>query len=748
MELAIVFFLLGPLVLAVVSFILVLVTRSNLGRLRNEVDRLRQRVQVLERGAPAPDAARPAPAPTPEAATPPPPPPVSEPARPAAAAATPPPPPPPRPRRQTDLEKVIGGQWLTWLGIIAIFLGTAFFLAFDLGASPLAGLPQVLIAAAVAVAFLLVGRWVIDTVHRFLGLGLLGGGIALFYLVAFGLFGFHRLVPIEVVFPALLAVAFVGALVALAQDSRTIAGLTLVGALITPLVLAGDRDAGTVLWPYLIAVDLGAVLVGRRRGWAILPLGSFVGTTLLVARWWQPNFTPSWRGTVIGVGGVLWLLYGLVPWLGRSRPGFWGLARTALVAANGAWYAALVYAALGPGLDGVRGPALFLIAAVYVAASLFGARGRREDPALIANFYTGAALAIIAVPVQFEDFTVSLAWGLVGLLLLVMGWRLNDPHHRVAALAGLFFAAVRMVAAGLDGLGHGSLGYRPLWNLDFLPDLGVVAALLAAVWILRRSGPPAFGLEAWGRRVLGPVAALAGWWAVSLEGIRYMAASKGTVLPIVTVALIWSLYAALLQALGRRTGRAWLRGLALGVLALAGAATILIQVVNTGSRAQGWYPLWNAGFVAGVVGVVVLAWIARCARHADDASPDWEWRLGTPLLIVTLAAALLTASLEILAVFHARHGGNILADAAALLTLSLFWTLYGGGLVWGGFATRERAVRLAGMALLGLVIVKIFAVDIRALSAGYRIVSFVGVGVLLLVISLLYQREKRLGADG
>ena len=34
--------------------------------------------------------------------------------------------------------------------LIAIFLGTAFFLAIDLGDSPLAGLPQVLIASAVS----------------------------------------------------------------------------------------------------------------------------------------------------------------------------------------------------------------------------------------------------------------------------------------------------------------------------------------------------------------------------------------------------------------------------------------------------------------------------------------------------------------------------------------------------------------------------------------------------------------------
>ncbi len=732
MEIAILFAL-GLVALIVITFIMMLVTRSELGRLRREVAALRARLQAGAGAAP------------PVAAG-------AEPAAPVAPPAPAPPPrrrpPEPRPRITADLEKVIGGQWLTWLGIIAIFLGTAFFLAIKLENSPLAGLPQVLIAAVVAAGFLLIGRFVARTLHRFLGLGLLGGGIALLYLVAYGLFGFHRLVAAEVVFPALLAVAFLGALVALAQDSRTIAGLTLIGALLTPMVLTAEQGAAYTLLPYLIGVDLGAVLVARRRGWAGLALGSFLGTAALVAAWWEPHFAPAWRSLVLVTTTVIWLLYGVGPWLGRMRPGFWGLARTALVAANGAWYAAVVYAALGPDLDEARGAALFVIAAVYVAASILGGRGRRDDPALIANFYTGAALAILAMPVQFDGFTVSLAWALVGVLLLVMGWRLNDPHHRLAAMAGLLFAAVRVVVTGLDDLGHLPDDYHPLLNLPFVADAAVVAALLAAAWIQRRSGEATLAWERWARRAVEPVAAVTAWWVLTAETARWMEAKDDGQLPVVTVALVWVLYAAAAQALGLHRGRPWLRIAALVSLACAGLAAFIIQAVYAVSAKSDWTVLWNAGFVAGAAGVALLAWIARIGRSGDPRLKVWERSAGTPLLVVTLAAALLTITLELLAWFHARHGGDVFADAAALLTISLFWTLYGGGLVWAGFASRVRAVRLAGMALLGLVIVKVFAVDIRALSEGYRIVSFVGVGVLLLVISLLYQRERKLGAQG
>ncbi len=715
----------GLVALIVVTFIMMLVTRSDLGRLRREVASLR--AKLAETGPR-------------ETVTPP-----AEPAArtPALRMAPSPPKSPPKPRRSVDLEKIIGGQWLTWLGIVAIFLGTAFFLAIDLEYSSLSGLPQVLIATAVALGFLIIGRGIVGGTHRFLGLGLLGGGIALLYLVAYGLFGFHQLIGAEVVFPALLAVAFLGALMALAQNSLTIAGLTLTGALITPLVLAGDKGAAWTLLPYLIGVNLGAVLVGRRRGWAGLPLGSFVGTALLVASWWGPHYAPAWRTLVLLSTTAIWVLYGLVPWFGQVRPGFWGLARTALVAVNSAWYAAVVYAALGDDLDAARGPVLFVIAAVYIVASIVGGRGRRHDPAVIANFYAGAALAIIAVPVQFDDFSISLAWALVGMLLLVMGWRLRDPHHRLAALAGLLFAAVRVVLADTAALADTPASYVPVFNLTFLADAAVIVALLGAAWIQRRTGATGAKWERIANRFVEPVAAFTAWWVLTTEAIRWMAIHSGSQLPLVTVPLVWAVYAAVALALGLWRARPWLRGFALASLACAAVGTFVIQVIHAVSATSTWQVFLNAGFLAGAATIVVLAWMAHTYLTDGTRTTTWERRLGTPLLVAALGLGLMVTSLEILAAFHAGHGGDIFTDGAALVTLSIFWTLYGGVLIWGGFGLGVRAVRLAGMALLGLVVVKIFAVDMRALSEGYRIVSFVGVGVLLLVVSLLYQREKR-----
>jgi uncharacterized membrane protein len=95
-------------------------------------------------------------------------------------------------------------------------------------------------------------------------------------------------------------------------------------------------------------------------------------------------------------------------------------------------------------------------------------------------------------------------------------------------------------------------------------------------------------------------------------------------------------------------------------------------------------------------------------------------------------------------VFEARRAaGAASTGLGSLLTLSLVWAAYGGLCIGAGFATGWRPIRLFGVGVLGLLVLKVFLLDMQELERGYRIASFVGVGVLLLAISLLYQRERR-----
>jgi len=66
---------------------------------------------------------------------------------------------------------------------------------------------------------------------------------------------------------------------------------------------------------------------------------------------------------------------------------------------------------------------------------------------------------------------------------------------------------------------------------------------------------------------------------------------------------------------------------------------------------------------------------------------------------------------------------------------------YGAMLMVVGFWRRSALVRWQALVLIAATIVKVFVYDVSQLDRGYRIVSFIVLGVLLLAISFVYQRD-------
>ncbi len=84
-----------------------------------------------------------------------------------------------------------------------------------------------------------------------------------------------------------------------------------------------------------------------------------------------------------------------------------------------------------------------------------------------------------------------------------------------------------------------------------------------------------------------------------------------------------------------------------------------------------------------------------------------------------------------------RHHLKIARD----FTYSALWMAYGAMLMVVGFWRRSAFVRWQALVLIAFTIGKVFLYDVSELDRGYRIVSFIVLGVLLLAISFMYQRD-------
>ncbi len=78
------------------------------------------------------------------------------------------------------------------------------------------------------------------------------------------------------------------------------------------------------------------------------------------------------------------------------------------------------------------------------------------------------------------------------------------------------------------------------------------------------------------------------------------------------------------------------------------------------------------------------------------------------------------------------------------MSLSIVWLLYSIALMGIGIWKQYRGLRLVSIILFGFTILKIFIYDLSFLQTLYRIFSFIGLGLILLLVSYLYQRYKEL----
>ncbi len=74
--------------------------------------------------------------------------------------------------------------------------------------------------------------------------------------------------------------------------------------------------------------------------------------------------------------------------------------------------------------------------------------------------------------------------------------------------------------------------------------------------------------------------------------------------------------------------------------------------------------------------------------------------------------------------------------------LSVLWAILGLAAFVGGLRSGFAELRHAGLALFALATLKVFLFDLSALDVAYRVVSLIGLGLLLLAGAWLWQRQQ------
>lgn len=147
-----------------------------------------------------------------------------------------------------------------------------------------------------------------------------------------------------------------------------------------------------------------------------------------------------------------------------------------------------------------------------------------------------------------------------------------------------------------------------------------------------------------------------------------------------------------------------------------------------------------ATYLVAIAATLFAARISSTRKQTDATRPTWPSLFIATGLTAT-ALAMIAVCLEIHSYWSVQGIVPALYQIDEQFSYSAWSMLFGAFLLAAGFVRMMPFLRWQALVLLSLSIAKVFLFDMRQLSQGYRILSFLGLGVLLLTVSFAYQRD-------
>ncbi len=503
---------------------------------------------------------------------------------------------------------------------------------------------------------------------------------------------------------------------------------------------------GRVLaWVGGVAILLGIVFllgIAIDRGWIDEPMRTVLGllgsTSLLLAGVWlyerKGRTEAALAAVASGLSGLYTTvlvgtqIYDLIPAeVGLACAGLVGIVGVALavrwesmlVAAIGILGALLAPVLVGSGTSGLS----LAFMAIALAAAVGVLLWQRWNELSLGAFLISAPQLLVWFADNYDERLPASLGVLVGFWALyvvaAIGYELRPRTPDEPPLASwlLLLANVLLIAGagyfGLDQAGHQNAAIA--WLLGLAASHILLGAFALRQAINREIGSllvaVGLGLSAFGfaDALDGPILVVG--WAIQAVAFAYLA-TRASREP---------------QPFGSNAERLLIAagtylGLALGhVLVFEAPPTAILEGVDD---------LGNA--------LVGLGACAIAALYGRFALRDFDPRVTQACEVVGAVALVYLASVAIVDAAGVTDSGA--SQQSGQVLLSAFWALTGLGTIVYGLMRDVRRFRLGGLALLALAVAKVYTYDLAELEELARVLSFIALGLFLLVGAFAYQR--------
>lgn len=688
--------------------------------------------------------------------------------------------------KKSDLEKFVGENLINKIGIVILIIGVGIGAKYSIDHQLISPLTRIILGYLVGLGLLGFGIRLKKKFENFSAV-LVSGSIAVLYFITYAAYAFYNLFPQIFAFVLMVMFTVFTVVAALNYNRQVIAHIGLVGAYAIPFLLSDGSGRVAILFSYISIINCGILILAFKKYWKALYYVSFGLSWLTYGIWFLIDFRVlnhfalalTFLSIFFVTFYVIFLAYKLL------KKEMFAPADIVMLFLNSSLFYGLGCAILSTHTvgDQLLGVYTLVNAIIHFGVAVLIFRQKLADRNL---FYLIIGLVLtfitIAVPVQLDGNWVTLIWTCEAALLFWIAKKNEIAVYEKLSYALMILAFVSLCQDWIIAAQHSHYNFP---DIAFVPNHNFITALVFAALFgfitylnsRKKENTPkeTKALPIIMSYLIPGILVFVLYNAFRLEITEYwrrLFLQSKVEIPVADGTYSDTYYNYDLQDMGTM----WVINYSILFLVMLSFINIrwiknkFFGLVNLGLNSFGLLTFLVGGFV--VLSKLVMHYLYPNNVEYYEGSVFY---LGvryisyvlivlllvsifiylkqtfmqpiTRLLFVIFDSVLLITiiwilSQELITWLNIAH-----VNQSDKLGLSILWGIYSLVVIVLGIWKKKKHFRIGSMIFFGITLVKLFFYDLVHLNTIAKTIVFVSLGVLLLVISFLYNKYKHLITD-
>jgi uncharacterized membrane protein len=663
--------------------------------------------------------------------------------------------------RHPDMEKFIGENLVSKIGIAVLVLAIGFFVKYAIDQNWIGPVGRVAIGILCGGILVSLAHKLRNTYRSFSSV-LAGGGLAVLYFTVTLAFQQFHLFGQTTAFIIMIVITAFAVSLSLLYNKQELAIIALIGGFAAPFLVSTGSGNYKVLFSYLIVLNSGLLIIAYNKTWRILNLLNFIFTVIMFGSWLgflkYDEAAITYRNGFL-FAAVFYLLFFIINIAHniKEKKKFIASDFGILLANTSLYFGAGLYCLTKMGATDYRGLFSASMGVFNLAASYFLFRKQKVDTNIL-YLLIGITLTFISItaPLQLHGNYITLFWASEAVL---MYWLFTKSKIRIIQYSAALVWVLMLVSLLMDWihLYGGNYGtFTVIFNKGFITTIFAAIATYL-LFILRNNensentspaiipGKTAFRISA--------IVLLfaAGALEINYQFNYYYPNANFSMLYLLlyTVTFISILTAVTqkikqLQLHWQITAAMFAFCMVLYFISLPQTFSIQTGIIEANKNTGHFVAHWILAVLMGTVLFRIIQLVRSNKTNLVNSFDFITW------VLCAVTVIYLSVEIHLLSnhIFYAADNPLSNIQRVYIKTgLPILWGLCSFAFMWLGMRNKYKTLRIISLSLFTVTLAKLFIFDIRNIPAGGKIAAFFCLGVLLLVVSFMYQRLKKIIID-